>query len=204
MPLTPRSMHTETRERVPVNKRNSLERGGVPAVREDTEMVGFSDLADTPITRTRAIKLAGAAVTAGAFAIIWGADEADALTRAQRRRRRRRRRLRRRRRNVTTTNNTTDGTTVNFGGTQLGTPLTETVTIANNGPDTVTLRPEIAGGGFSLVDTDPITIAPGDTADLGVIFDPLGGGLSTGTLRLVDARDGVVLEDIDLLGRGLL
>jgi hypothetical protein len=184
-----------------VNNRESLGGSGVPAVNQDTG----TGLAEQRITRARAIKLAGAAVTAGAFAIFWGADEADALTRAQRRRRRRRRRLRRRRRNVTTTNNTTDGTTVNFGGTPVsGPPLTETVTIANNGPDTVTLRPEIAGGGFSLVDTDPITIRPGDTADLGVIFDPLGGGLSTGTLRLVDARDGVVLEDIDLLGRGLL
>ena len=54
------------------------------------------------------------------------------------------------------------------------------------------------------MNTDPITIRPGDIADIGVIFDPLSGGAQTGNLRLVDARDGLVVEDIDLLGTGLV
>ena len=175
--------------------------------RNDGDRPGpLEGLAEERITRARAIKLAGAMVGTGAFALLLP-DEADALTRAQRRRRRRRRRRARlrRQRNVTTTNNTTDGTTVNFGGTPVSGPaLTQPVTIANNGPDSVTLRPEIVGDGFTLVNADPITIAPGETAVLPVIFDPLSGGAQTGNLRLVDVDDGLVLEDIDLLGRGLL
>jgi hypothetical protein len=137
----------------------------------------------------------------GAFALVAGGT---AEARPNRRRRRRRRRLRRRRRNVTTTNNTTDNSTVNFGDSLVGTPVTEVVTIENNGPDSVTLRPEIAGGGFTLVDDGLITIAPGQTAVLPVVFNPLSGGAQTGNLQLVDVDDGLVLEDIDLLGRGLL
>jgi hypothetical protein len=186
---------------------------GVPTRREPNLLMKRNDgdlpvplegLAEERITRARAIKLAGAAAATGAFALFWGTDEADALTRAQRRRRRRRKRLRRRRRNVTTTNNTTDNSTVNFGDSLVGTPVTEVVTIENNGPDSVTLRPEIVGDGFTLVDDGLITIAPGQTAVLPVIFNPLSGDAQTGNLKLVDVDDGLVLEDIDLLGRGLL
>jgi hypothetical protein len=156
-------------------------------------------LADQPITRARAIKLAGATVAAGAFAAFMP-DAAEARPNRKGRRRRRRRR----RRNVTTTNNTTDNSTVNFGDSLVGTPVTEAVTVTNNGPDSVTLNPTIVGDGFRLVDTDPIIVGAGESRIVEVIFDPLSGGVSTGNLRLVDARDGLVLEDIELLGTGLL
>jgi hypothetical protein len=156
-------------------------------------------LAETPVTRARAIKLLGAMGATGAFALVAGGT-AEARPN---RRRRRRRRLRRRRRNVTTTNTTTDNSTVNFGSPLV--PTTVPVTIANNGPDTVTLNPTIVGEGFSLANTDPIIIEAGETAILPVIFDPVNvDGAQTGNLRLVDARDGLVLEDIELLGTGLL
>ena len=174
----------------------------MPMKRNDGDLpVPFEGIAEERITRARAIKLAGATLTAGALAAILP-DEADALTSAQRRRRRRRR-LRRRRRNVTTTNNTTDNSTVNFGDSLVGTPVTEAVTVTNNGPDSVTLNPTIVGDGFRLVDTDPIIVGAGESRIVEVIFDPLSGGVSTGNLRLVDARDGLVLEDIELRGTGL-
>jgi hypothetical protein len=161
-------------------------------------------LAEERVTRARAIKLLGAIGATGAFALFTGGP-ADALTRAQRRRRRRRR-LRRRRRNVTTTNtsSTGDTSTVTFGDSLVGVPATETVTIENIGPDEVTITPELVGGNFSLVNTDPITIAGGETAKLDVIFNPLSVGDKTGTLRLLDDSDDLVLEVIELRGTGLL
>jgi hypothetical protein len=159
-------------------------------------------LAEERVTRARAIKLLGAMGATGAFALFTGGT-AEAGERDRRRRRRRRRRLRRRRRNVTTTNTTTETSTVNFGSPLA--PTTVPVTIANNGPDDVTLKPTIVGEGFSLANTDPITIKAGDTAVLPVTFDPRNiDGAQTGNLKLVDVADKVVLEDIDLLGTGLL
>ena len=183
-----------------MNENNDVARGGVPAVRENTGGVGFSDLADAPVTRARAIKLAGATVAAGALAAFWPA-EADALTPQQRRRRRRRRRLRaRRRRQAAVVSNPA---TVNFGDTTVGTPVTEPVQVTNNGTTPVTLQPTVVGDGFTLADTGNITLAPGETATVPVVFNPLQEGVSTGELRLVDARDGLVVETVDLLGNGV-
>ena len=179
------------------------EEKNVPMKRNDGDLpVPLEGLAEERITRARAIKLAGAAVAGGAFSIFWGADVAEARPN-RRRRRRRRRRLRRRRRNVTTTNNTTDNSTVNFGDSLVGTPVTETVEVTNNGDTPVTIRPEIAGDGFSLVDSSEITLLPGETADVDVVFLPNAndvGQVTTGTLKLVDVDDGLVLENIELLG----
>jgi hypothetical protein len=179
-------------------KRND---GDLPAPFEPGE-----GLADKPITRSRAMKLFGAMGATGAFALFTGGT-AEAGERDRRRRRRRRRRLRRRRRNVTTTNNTTDNSTVNFGDSLVGTPVTETVEVTNNGDTPVTIRPEIAGDGFSLVDSSEITLLPGETADVDVVFLPNAndvGQVTTGTLKLVDVDDGLVLEDIELLGNPVL
>jgi Abnormal spindle-like microcephaly-assoc'd, ASPM-SPD-2-Hydin len=155
-------------------------------------------LAEERITRARAIKLAGAMGATGAFALFAGGT-AEAGERDRRRRRRRRRRARlRRQRNVTTTN--TDNGVVNFGNTTVGAPVTRFVEVKNNGPDSVTLEPTLVGDGFSLVNTDPIEIASGDTVRIPVVLNALEEGVQTGTLRLVDARDGLLLEVVDLVG----
>ena len=182
-----------------MNKKDNLERGGVPAVRENTEGAGFSDLADAPVTRARAIKMFGATAAAGAFALFTGGT-AEAGERDRRRRRRRRRRARlRRQRNVTSTN--TDNGVVNFGDTTVGSPLTEFVDIKNNGPDSVTIDPTVVGSGFTLADLSGIdlTLEPGETVSIPVIVDALSSGVKTGELRILDDADGLLLEKVDLV-----
>jgi hypothetical protein len=65
--------------------------------REELEGMSFDDLtaglADGTITRSRAIKLAGAALLGGALTVLWP-GEADAANRRRRRRKKRRRRRR--------------------------------------------------------------------------------------------------------------
>ena len=168
--------------------------------RNDGELpVPLEGLAEERITRARAIKLAGAMGATGAFALLLP-DEADALTRRQRRRRRRRR-IRQRRNNVTTN---TENSTIDFGDVSvIDLPVTRPVTITNNGDVPVTVRP-VVGDGFTLVDADGNEIADGDTiripandsVQLDVILTEL---VQSGTLELVDVRDGLVLETVDLV-----
>ena len=85
--------------------------------------------------------------------------------------------------------------TVNFGGTVVNTPSpAENVTTTNSGPTPVTLRPEVVGDGFSLLDGSDITLAPGETARVPVTFTPAEERVQTGNLRLVDVRDGLVVN----------
>ncbi len=166
-------------------------------------------LAEERVTRARAIKLLGAMGATGAFALFTGGT-AEAGERDRRRRRRRRRRLRRRRQNNVTTNNST----VDFGDNLvdadlLGGPITRDIEVANNSDVPVTIRRELVdANGFTLLDASGTPIANGSTIripangtrDITVgLTDLLGSGLQTGTLRLVDARDGLVLETIDLV-----
>ncbi len=174
--------------------------------RNDGELpVPLKGLAEERITRARAIKFAGATITAGALAFLLP-DEADALTRKQRRRRRRRRTAARRRRQ---NNVTSDSSTVTFGDTVLNTPSpAENVTITNDGTTPVTLRPEVVGDGFTVAPTFPgidgFTLAPGASIDVPVIFTPDVSGPSTGELRIVDAADGLLVETVELIGEGIL
>lgn len=183
-----------------MNKRNPLERGGVPAVREDTEAVGFSDLADAPVTRARAIKLLGATAATGAFALVAGGTaEAGERDRRRRRRRRRRRARLRRQRNITTNN---ENSTIDLGPVTIGDE--RFVEVTNEGDVPVTLDPQLIGDDFSLVNTGNIPIAPGDTVRIPVVVDALTGGTANGTLRLLDARDGLLLEEVRLVATPLL
>lgn len=177
-----------------MNKRDSLERGGVPAVRENTEGVGFSNLAEAPVTRARAMKLFGATIAGGALMAILP-DEADA------RRRKRRRRRRRRRARV---NQPTPVTLV---------PGDNTISITNPSPD----KP-LTISGVKVIDSDgsvistrplvggPITLQPGQTLPVTVNLgaDDL---LNADGLRLIDGggvpitvvdENGVVVGDIDV------
>jgi hypothetical protein len=162
--------------------------------------VPLEGLADQPITRARAIKLAGAMGAAGAFALFTGGTaEAGERDRRRRRRLRRRRARLRRQRNVTSTN--TDNGVVNFGDTTVGSPLTEFVDIKNNGPDSVTIDPTVVGSGFTLADLSGIdlTLEPGETVSIPVIVDALSSGVKTGELRILDDADGLLLETVDLV-----
>jgi len=185
-----------------VKQHRSLGHDGVPAARENTGAVGFSDLAEERITRARAIKLAGAMVGTGAFALLLP-DEADALSRRQRRRRRlRRRRARQQRQNNVTS--TQPGGTLNFGDVVVSPALPlplQTVTIENNGGTPVTIDPRVVGDGFSLGNLSglDLTLQPGDTVDIPVVVDAVRDGVKTGELRILDDSDGLLLETVDLV-----
>jgi hypothetical protein len=157
-------------------------------------------LAEERITRARAIKLAGAMGAAGAFALFTGgAAEAGERDRRRRRRRLRRRRIRQRRNNITTN---TDNSTIDFGDVDLGDLLNlpvERVEVFNNGETPVTLNPTVVGRGFTLVDDAPITIGAGESEFVDVTVTRLLTDGAAGQLKLVDARDNVVLETVDLL-----
>jgi len=165
-------------------------------IRPSREELGasFSELGDATITRSRAIKLAGAALAGSAFSLLW-AGEADARKKKKRRRRRRRKAQ------------VNDPTPV---------PLVlgdNTISITNPSPDkplTISGVKVIDSDG-SVVDsnvlTGPVTIAPGDTADLTVNLDA-NDLLNADRLRLIDGRgvpitvvdeNGVTLGDIDVL-----
>jgi hypothetical protein len=165
--------------------------GGLPAPLEG--------LAEERITRARAIKLAGATITAGALALVLP-DDADALTRRQRRqrRRRRKRRIRQRRNNIRTD---TENSTVDFGDvdiTNLANLPVRRVEVFNDGNTPVTLNPTVVGEGFTLVDDAPITIGAGESEFVDVTVTRLLTDGAAGQLKLVDADDNVVLETLDL------
>lgn len=169
-------------------KRND---GGLP--------VPLEGLAEERITRARAIKLAGAMVGTGAFALLLP-DEADAASRRQRRRRRlRRRRIRQRRNNIRTD---TENSTIDFGDVDLGDLLNlpvRRVEVFNDGNTPVTLKPTVVGRGFTLVDDAPITIGAGESEFVDVTVTDLLTDGAAGQLKLVDAEDNVTLETVDLL-----
>ncbi len=154
-------------------------------------------LADQPITRSRAIKLFGATIAGGAL-IAFLPAEADARPNRRQRRKRRERRARRRRRRAVTS----DQSTINFGDTNVGAPLTEIVTITNEGDVPVTIDPQLVGNGFKLGNLSglDLTLEAGESVEIPVILNALNGGVQDGTLTIVDARDGLVLEVVELVG----
>jgi hypothetical protein len=159
-------------------------------------------LAEEHVTRARALKLLGAMGATGAFALFTGGTAEAGERDRRRRRRRRRRRIRQRRNNITTN---TDNSTIDFGDNLVDAnlPVTRTVEVTNNGDVPVTVRP-VVGDGFTLLDADGNEIANGDTiripandtVELDVVLTEL---VDSGTLKLVDVRDGVVLETVDLV-----
>ncbi len=176
----------------------------------ELEESSFDDLAvgltDVTITRSRAIKLAGAALAGSALTLLWPA-EADA--------RRRRKKRRRRRRKAVVNNNPA---TVSPSGTDGGGTTTISITNPSDTRDLIVSGAQLLDSAGNLVSTgglidpltgatltDPVTIAPNDTADVGLTFaGPLVGADS---LRLFDGSgnpitvlnpDGTVAGDVDV------
>jgi hypothetical protein len=124
--------------------------------------VPLEGLAEERITRARAIKLAGAMLGTGAFALLLP-DEADA------RRRKRRRRPRRRRARVAEGSSTPVTLNVAPGGLDAN----PTIGIENPSPDRALTISEVkvVDGNGRVIETvplvgGPVTIQPGDTADI--------------------------------------
>jgi hypothetical protein len=168
------------------------EDGEIRPSREELE-AGFSDLGDVTITRSRAIKLAGAALAGGAFSLFW-APEADALNKKKRRRRRRARR--RRQAAIVATPSVVNITTPGAVG-------AVPVTVTNNGTTPVTLKPQLVGDGFTLLNADDaqFELLPGASRLVEVTATALA---EEGVLNIRDASDGLILEVVELNGPGLL
>jgi hypothetical protein len=153
---------------------------------------GFSDLGDVTITRSRAIKLAGAASASGAVSLFW-APEADARPNKKKRRRRRRRR---RRAAIVATPSVVN---IPIPGAVGAVP----VTVTNNGTTPVTLKPQLVGDGFTLLNADDaqFELLPGASRLVEVTATALA---EEGLLNIRDANDDLILEVVELNGPGLL
>jgi hypothetical protein len=174
------------------------EGGEIRPSREELEGMSFDDLSawlvDGTITRSRAIKLAGAALLGGALTVLWP-GEADAANRRRRRRRRIRRRRRKRQAAVVATPNQVNITVP-------GEPGLENVTVTNNGPDTVVIEPQLVDAeGFTLdlsgLDLADLTLEAGESVDIPVLVSDvnlLGDG--EGLLEIRDASTSGIFEDL--------
>ena len=165
---------------------------------EELETTSFEDpavsLADVTVTRSRAIKLAGAALASSLFGLLV-AGEAD----ARRRKKKRRRKKRRRNRGAITPN------PVNFGQTPVGTPTTEDVTFSNNGTNPIYVSPDLGNPAFTLAPTfDPsVPIAPGSSVTVPITFAPTTPGVQSGSVTLVNAS-GTEVKTAPIAGEGVI
>jgi hypothetical protein len=94
-------------------------------------------------------------------------------------------------------------TSVTFGNVAVATTATQTVTLTSSGTEAVTVSAAtVTGTGFALAPTTfPLTLNPGQTATLSVLFDPTAMGASTGQLT-VSSNSSVATAAIPLSGTG--
>jgi hypothetical protein len=83
-------------------------------------------------------------------------------------------------------NLTANSYTVSFGDVETGSTSTQSVTVTNSGAVDVSVRNiSVAGPGFSTAGLPSgATLAPGDTANLALIFAPTSAGKVTGTITV--------------------
>jgi uncharacterized protein YjdB len=76
----------------------------------------------------------------------------------------------------------TNPSTVNFGRVAVGSSLTRTLAVTNNGQSTWTINSAVANGsGFTISEPSlPVSLAPGASAGFTVTFAPAGSGFSSG------------------------
>ena len=75
---------------------------------------------------------------------------------------------------------------VGFGAVTLGKSQSKSVTLTNAGGSSVTIsQATVNGSGFQLSGfTPPLTLSPGQSSNLGVVFDPLASGTVNGSISL--------------------
>ena len=81
---------------------------------------------------------------------------------------------------------TLQSTSVSFGDVNLSSPVTQTVLLTSTGTAALTISvASVTGTGFSLPDASfPLTLQPGQKANLDIQFDPTVKGADTGTVTL--------------------
>jgi hypothetical protein len=99
---------------------------------------------------------------------------------------------------------TANASTVSFGNVALNTAATQTVTLTSSGSNAVTVsNATVSGAGFALTGgTVPVTLAPGQTANLDLQFDPAGSGSASGNLTITSNAVSGATITIALAGTG--
>ena len=97
-----------------------------------------------------------------------------------------------------------NASSVAFGSVNFGQPATQTLTLTSTGNVSVTVNSAaVAGTGFTLSGaTLPVTLAPGQTATLGVEFNPTVTGAATGTLTVNSTSSTNGTATVALTGTG--
>jgi Abnormal spindle-like microcephaly-assoc'd, ASPM-SPD-2-Hydin len=97
-----------------------------------------------------------------------------------------------------------NATSVGFGNVTLNTTSTQTVILTSSGTASVTVNSAVlTGTGFTLSSpTFPQTLTPGQTASLGVQFDPTVLGAATGTLTITSTSSTNPTAVIAVTGTG--
>ena len=95
---------------------------------------------------------------------------------------------------------------VSFGNVTLGSAATQSLTLTSTGTEPVTVNlPSVSGAGYSISSEGfPVTLAPGQTATLGVQFDPSSTGAATGQLAFTSNSLSGSALDVGLSGTGVI
>jgi len=80
-----------------------------------------------------------------------------------------------------------NSTSISFGTLVINTPATQILTLSSTGTSPVTVNSaSVTGPGFSISGvTFPVTLNPGQSANLSVVFDPSSSGAASGQLTIV-------------------
>jgi hypothetical protein len=94
---------------------------------------------------------------------------------------------------------------VGFGNVTLNTPATQTVILSSAGTGSVTVNSVVlTGSGFTMSGpTFPATLTPGQTATVGVEFDPTAAGAASGSLTITSTSSSNGTVVIPLTGTGV-
>lgn len=97
-----------------------------------------------------------------------------------------------------------NATSISFGSTVIGTPVTQSVTFSSTGTAAVTINSTtLSGSGFSTSGVNfPVTLNPGQTATLSVQFDPTSAGAASGQLTITSTASTNPVSVISLSGTG--
>jgi hypothetical protein len=107
--------------------------------------------------------------------------------------------------NAATSTLSINAITVAFGNVDLNTPAAQTVILTSSGTGSLTVNSvTLAGIGFSLSGpTFPATLATGQTATLGIEFNPTVTGAASGTLTVVSTSSTNPTATVPLTGTGI-
>jgi hypothetical protein len=100
---------------------------------------------------------------------------------------------------------TLGSTSVAFGNVNLNTPTTQTVLLTSSGTAAVTISAAtLTGTGFTMSGvTAPVTLSPGQTETLDLVFDPTTAGAATGLVTITSNATSGATATIALSGAGV-